>query len=71
QVQALRVERSTLEAALDSNRDELADANSLVDQLRLENTRKWREEERNDWRALLDSTQEDRTTLQHQNTRLE
>eukprot|EP00904_Undaria_pinnatifida_P005974 jgi/Undpi1/2506/HiC_scaffold_13.g05885.m1 len=71
QVQALRVERATLEAALESSRDQLADANSLVDQLRLENTRKWREEERNDWRALLDSTQEDRTALQQQNTRLE
>ena len=40
QVQALRVERATLEAALESSRDQLADANSLVDQLRLENTRK-------------------------------
>lgn len=31
----------------------------------------WRVEERDDWRALLDSMQEDRTVLQQQNARLE
>eukprot|EP00752_Nemacystus_decipiens_P007024 g6301.t1 len=71
QVQALEVERRALEAMLESCRDELGDANSLVEQLRLENTRKWRVEERDDWRALLDSMQADRTALQHQNDRLE
>eukprot|EP00903_Cladosiphon_okamuranus_P013479 g12554.t1 len=71
QVQALEIERRTLEAMLESCRDELGDATSLVEQLRLENTRKWRVEERDDWRALLDSMQADRTALQHQNDRLE
>ncbi|CAN0546924.1 unnamed protein product, partial [Ectocarpus sp. 12 AP-2014] len=71
QVQALEIERRTLEAALETCRDELGYAKSLVEQLRLENTRKWRVEERDDWRALLDSMQADRTTLQRQNDRLE
>ncbi|CAM9518368.1 unnamed protein product [Ectocarpus sp. 4 AP-2014] len=71
QVQALEIERRTLEAALEACRDELGDAKSLVQQLRLENTRKWRVEERDDWRALLDSMQADRTALQRQNDRLE
>ncbi|CAN0053821.1 unnamed protein product, partial [Hapterophycus canaliculatus] len=71
QVQALQVERRALEASLESCRDQLGDANSLVEQLRLENTRKWRVEERDDWRALLDSMQNDRTVLQHQNDKLE
>lgn len=31
----------------------------------------WRVEERDDWRALLDSMQADRTVLQQQNSRLE
>lgn len=42
QVEALEVERRTLEGALESSRDELGDANNLVGQLRLENTRKVR-----------------------------
>lgn len=33
--------------------------------------KQWRVEERDDWRALLDSMQADRTALQHQNDRLE
>lgn len=33
--------------------------------------RQWRVEERDDWRALLDSMQSDRTALQQQNERLE
>ncbi|CAM9136524.1 unnamed protein product [Pylaiella littoralis] len=56
---------------LEACRDELGDANNLVEQLRLENTRKWRVEERDDWRALLDSMQSDRTALQHRNDKLE
>lgn len=40
QVQALEVERRTLESMLETCRDELGDAKSLVEQLRLENTRK-------------------------------
>lgn len=42
QVQALEVERRTLEAELECSRDSLGDAKSLVEQLRLENTRKVR-----------------------------
>lgn len=42
QVDALDVERRTLEGALESCQDELGDAKSLVEQLKLENTRKVR-----------------------------
>lgn len=41
-VQALDVERRMLEAALEQCRDELGDAKSLAEQLKLENTRKVR-----------------------------
>jgi len=34
--------------------------NGLVEQLKIENTKKWRVEERNDWKALVDSVQKDR-----------
>lgn len=40
QVRALEIERRTLGTALEECQDELGDANSLVAQLRLENTRK-------------------------------
>ena len=42
----------------------LEEALLRCDQLRLENTKKWRVEERNDWRQLVDSLQRDRRELQ-------
>ena len=39
-------------------------------QLREENTRKWRVEERNDWKSLVDSVQRDRAELQEMNEAL-
>jgi phage shock protein A len=41
-----------------------------VHQLREENTRKWRVEERNDWKSLVDSVQRDRAELQEMNEAL-
>ena len=43
----------------------------LSEQLKLENTKKWRLQERDDWKALLESVQEDRVRLQEECTKLE
>ena len=39
---------------------------NLVEQMKLEGTRKWAFQERDDWKALLESTQEDRMRLQEE-----
>ena len=44
---------------------------NLSEQLKLENTKKWRLQERDDWKALLESVQEDRVRLQEECTKLE
>jgi|MDTE01.2.fsa_nt_gb hypothetical protein len=44
---------------------------SLSEQLKLENTKKWRLQERDDWKALLESVQEDRMRLQEECTKME
>ena len=44
---------------------------NLAEQLREENTKKWRLQERDDWKALLESVQEDRVRLQDECNRLE
>ena len=49
---------------------QLEHCRSLVDQLRLENTQKWRLEERDDWKALVASVQADRRLLQDANASL-
>ena len=44
---------------------------NLAEQLKEENTKKWRLQERDDWKALLESVQEDRERLQEDCNRLE
>lgn len=44
--------------------------NGQVAQLQLETSEKWRVEERNDWRSLVDSVQSDRDELREENERL-
>ncbi|KAJ1453343.1 hypothetical protein M885DRAFT_524491 [Pelagophyceae sp. CCMP2097] len=63
--------RAAVEAQLEATKDELSMCWTFVKQLRLENTQKWRCEERNDWKALTDSIQADRRKLQMENTRLQ
>lgn len=46
-------------------------SNSSATNLNIPTNEQWRVEERDDWRALLDSMQEDRTELQQKNARLE
>lgn len=62
--------RRKLEGDLASAADELELCWAHVDQLKLETTNKWHIEERDDWRALTASVQEDRTKLQRENARL-
>lgn len=58
--------RSQLQACL----DELDFRNGLVEQLKIENSKKWRVEERNDWKSLVDSVQRDRDDLRKENDAL-
>ena len=41
------------------------------EQLKLENSKKWRLQERDDWKSLVDSVQHDRSRLQEECARLE
>jgi hypothetical protein len=44
---------------------------NLSEQLKLENSKKWRLNERDDWKSLVESIQADRTALQEEVSRLE
>ena len=50
--------------------DEVQLCRGMIQQLRLENTQKWRIEEREDWKALVASIQSDRRQLQEENLAL-
>lgn len=63
-------EQARLRDELDVAGDELELCWAHVEQLKLENTTKHQIEERDDWRALVSSVQEDRTRLQRENARL-
>ncbi|CAM9326386.1 unnamed protein product [Phaeothamnion confervicola] len=63
---ALR-ELKVISAQLEQRTDELSHTKSLCHQLKLENAKKWRLEERDDWRALVTSIQADREAL-HEET---
>ena len=70
-VAELKGENDELKAALDDAADELDLCWAHVHQLRLETTTKFQVEERDDWRALVRSVQEDRQRLQQENARLQ
>ena len=70
-VAELKGENDQLKAALDDAADELDLCWAHVHQLRLETTTKFQVEERDDWRALVRSVQEDRQRLQQENARLQ
>lgn len=59
-----------LKADYEIARDELQLCWSYVDQMKKENTLKWRCEERDDWRALVTSLQQDRQRLLRENATL-
>ena len=67
----LSEENRGLKSKLHACLDELDFRNGQVQQLREENTRKWRVEERNDWKSLVDSVQRDRADLQEANEDLQ
>ncbi|KAJ8602993.1 hypothetical protein CTAYLR_001514 [Chrysophaeum taylorii] len=67
---ALEQECARLRAEYDIAKDELKLCWAYVAQLKLENSQKWRIEERNDWKALVASIQDDRRRLRAENGRL-
>jgi len=67
---ALEAENQILKKQTDEYEKELETAWGMVQQLKTENARKWRVEEREDWKALVSSIQEDRKSLQEDNERL-
>ena len=52
---ALKQTNDALRQQLQTCLDELDFRHGQIEQLKLENTRKWRIEERNDWKSLVDS----------------
>lgn len=52
---ALNQTNEALRRQLQTCLDELDFRHGQIEQLKLENTRKWRIEERNDWKSLVDS----------------
>lgn len=66
----LESENESLKQQLQACLDELDLAIGQVAQLKMENTKKWRVEERNDWKALVDSVQRDRDDLRDANEAL-
>ena len=69
-VRELEAECARVKAEYDVAKDELQLCWSFVDQLKRENTLKWRCEERDDWKALVRSIQEDRQQLLQENASL-
>jgi len=63
----LREDNVRLAGQLQTCLDELDFRNGMVEQLKIENSKKWRVEERNDWKSLVDSVQRDRDELREQN----
>uniref|UniRef100_A0A7S2V322 Uncharacterized protein n=1 Tax=Fibrocapsa japonica TaxID=94617 RepID=A0A7S2V322_9STRA len=67
---AFEGENRCLKEQIENYENEVETLRSMVEQLKIENARKWRVEERNDWKALVKSIQEDRAVLQAENERL-
>jgi hypothetical protein len=63
----LSEENARLKNELQACLDELDFRNGLVEQLKIENSKKWRVEERNDWKSLVDSVQRDRDEIRKEN----
>lgn len=66
----LELDAESLRLQLQTVLDELDFKNGQVEQIKLEASRKWRVEERDDWKALVDSVQRDREELREVNEKL-
>lgn len=64
QVIALRHENDELRAANENLKKEKLQADAAVQQLKVENTNKWKLRERDEWKALVESLQQERDQLQ-------
>eukprot|EP00635_Sarcinochrysidales_sp_CCMP3193_P012900 CAMPEP_0118911190 /NCGR_PEP_ID=MMETSP1166-20130328/12995_1 /TAXON_ID=1104430 /ORGANISM="Chrysoreinhardia sp, Strain CCMP3193" /LENGTH=158 /DNA_ID=CAMNT_0006850667 /DNA_START=82 /DNA_END=554 /DNA_ORIENTATION=+ len=63
-------QKAQLEADYEIAKEELQLCWAFVEQLKKENTLKWRCEERDDWKALVQSMQDDRARLLRENATL-
>lgn len=70
-VDCLNVRINELEQERDAVLGERDYYKNYAEQLRLENSKKWRLQERDDWKALVDSVQKDRSRLQDECHQLE
>lgn len=66
QIGALSAENKSLKLSLSIAESERDYFKNYVDQLKLENSKKWRLQERDDWKSLVESVQKDRTRLQEE-----
>ncbi len=71
QIKQLEKSNTDAELAASRARDEAEFWRMKAYQLELENSKKWRVEERDDWRALVSAIQDDRKALQFDNEVLE
>jgi len=67
QVYTLQSEKEDLASKLEACLDQLDFCTGACEQLKLEASTKWRVEERNDWKALVDSVQKDRDEQREEN----
>lgn len=63
----LQSEKEDLSSKLEACLDQLDFCTGACEQLKLEASTKWRVEERNDWKALVDSVQKDRDEQREEN----
>ena len=68
QVATLQSEKVDLSSKLEACLDQLDFCTGACEQLKLEASTKWRVEERNDWKALVDSVQKDRDDQSEENS---
>ena len=66
-IKTLEHKCATYETEVEEYKQKCAHQENLIHQLRLENTKKWRISERDDWKALVDAVQTDRQRLQLEN----
>ena len=61
-------ENEELKDVIETLSNERQQYKEQADRLKLENTRKWKFQERDDWKCLVESLQSDRTRLQDENS---
>lgn len=70
-VHELELENKELKRGVSDLQQEKTELNQCISQLRLETSKKWRLQERDDWKCLVDSMQRDRDRLHDECMRLD